>query len=227
MQLKQDMAGPGPWPYCARPATYQPRSSETCHNIPERARPPFAISTDPEASLSSTSLLDAGLIDAAASVGCLGLQAAYQARPLRVQAEYIRTEVGPAVGQPNLSFEGGYVEAGWVLNGRGRTYRLKPNYGTTYAVFGGLDVAEDQRIARDGIGVFELKAHLGALDLDDRAIRGEREWNATIGLNSYPDKNVKGMADHVWVQSNYPSTSALEGRRVDADIFIGRLQFYR
>ena len=191
----------------------------------DRARPSVSISTNPEAFLFSTSLADTDTITDAASINRLGLEAAYQLGTVRVQAEYIRTEVDRTGGRPGLSFQGGYVEAGWVVNGRGRAYHVKPDYGATYAVFGGVDVAEGQRVTRGGIGVFELGARFSAIDLDDRTVRGGREWNATVGLNWYPEKNVKVMADYVRAHAA-PASAALDRRRVDADIFIGRLQFY-
>ncbi|MFW2551463.1 porin, partial [Klebsiella pneumoniae] len=91
------------------------------------------------------------------------------------QAEYIRAEIerfpAPGGSQPVLGFQGGYVEASWVLNGDGHSYALTPQGGTTYATFNGVQPREGQRISRGGIGVFELAARYSAIDLDTGRFR--------------------------------------------------------
>lgn len=186
----------------------------------------LSFANRPEAYLFSTSkqLVNTRTITDAAAVERVGFEAAYQSGPVRLQAEYILTNVERSGSQPGLSFQGGYVEAGWVLNGKGRPYRLKPVYGSEYAVFTGVEVEEGQRVARGGIGVFELGARFSAIDLADRTVRGGIERDVTLGLNWYPEKNVKVMADYVRAHAQ-PSVQ-LGGRTVDADIFIGRFQLY-
>jgi phosphate-selective porin OprO/OprP len=186
----------------------------------------LSFASRPEAFLFSSSkqLVNTRTIGNAEAVERVGFEAAYQYGPFRVQAEYILTNVDRLGSQPGLFFQGGYIEAGWVLNGRGRPYRLKPVYGSEYAVFTGVEVAEAQRITRGGFGVFELGARFSAIDLSDRTIHGGIERDVTVGLNWYPDRNVRIMADYVHAHAQ-PSVQ-LGGRTVNADIFIGRLQFY-
>ena len=186
----------------------------------------LSFSSRPEAYLFSTSkdLVNTRTIAGASAVERVGLEAAYQYGPFRVQAEYILTHVDRFDGRASASFQGGYVEAGWVLNGRGRPYRLKPVYGAEYAVFSGVDVGDGQRVTHGGYGVFELGARFSAIDLADRTIQGGIERDVTVGLNWYPDRNVRIMADYV--RAHAGPSAQLGGRAVDADIFIGRFQLY-
>lgn len=187
---------------------------------------PPSFATRPEAFLFSESkqLVDTDAIRNVSTTERLGFEAAYQNGPFRVQAEYILTQVSRFGMQPNLSLQGGYIEAGWVLNGQDRPYRVKPEYGSEYAVFDGVEVADAQRVTRGGYGVFELGARFSALDLADRDVLGGIERNVTVGLNWYPDKNVRLMANYVCAYAR-PSAQ-LNGRTVRADIFVSRLQLY-
>ncbi|KQO60938.1 porin [Methylobacterium sp. Leaf91] len=190
-----------------------------------RDESPLSLSSRSEAFLYARRFVDTGDIRDAASIARLGAELAYRSGPLLVSAEYTRTEIGRFDGGSPLSFQGGYVQASWVLNGDNRAYRMAPDFnGTGYAVFGGVKVAEAQRITRGGFGVFELGLRFSAIDLDDGGVRGGIERDGTVGLSWYPDTNIRIMADYV---RSHTSPSALQnGRTIDADTFIGRFQLY-
>ncbi|WP_375454167.1 OprO/OprP family phosphate-selective porin [uncultured Methylobacterium sp.] len=191
-------------------------------SLPRDGSPP-ALSSRPEAFLFTRPLVDTGDIRAAGSIGRIGAEVAYRAGPLLVTAEYIRTEVGRVDGARPLSFQGGTVQASWVLNGDNRAYRIAPRFnGTTYAAFGGVKVGEAQRLTRGGFGVFELAARFSAIDLDDGGVRGGIERNVTVGLSWYPDTNLRIMADYV--RSHAAPSALAGGRGIDADTVIGRFQ---
>ncbi len=184
----------------------------------------LALSSRSEAFLFRQTFVNTGDIRDAASIGRIGLEAAYRDGPFLVQAEYIRTAVERSGGAGRLAFQGGYIQASVVLNGQGRAYQLSPDYGTTYAVFSGVKVPEEARVSRGGIGVFELGTRFSAIDLDDGGLRGGIERDVTVGLNWYPDRNVRIVTDYV---RSHASPSALQGgRTIDADTFIGRFQLY-
>ena len=184
----------------------------------------LSLSSRSEAFLYQRNFVDTGDIRDASSVGRIGLEAAYRDGPFLVQAEYIRTGVERTGGARPVSFQGGYVQASVVLNGKGRAYKLAPDYGATYATFSGVQVAEGDRVSRGGIGVFELGTRFSAIDLDDAGIRGGIERDVTVGLNWYPDRNIRIVADYV---RSHTSPSAVQGgRAIDADAFIGRFQLY-
>ncbi|GJD48496.1 Porin P [Methylobacterium crusticola] len=188
---------------------------------------PLSLSSRSEAFLFERRIVDTSAIRDASAIGRLGLEAAWQSGPLRIQAEYILTQVGRFGGAPALTFQGGYVQAGLVLNGRGRRYQLAPAYATEYAVFSGIQLDDAQRVSRGGAGVFELGLRYSALDLEDRTVRGGIEQDVTVGLNWYPDRNIRFVLDYVRAHAA-PSAQSLgfNRRTVDSDVFIGRAQLY-
>ena len=182
----------------------------------------LSFNDKPEDYLFSTSLVSTGTIRNADAVGRLGLEGAYQYGPVRVQGEYAFTEVSGA-GAADRRFDAGYVEVGWVLNGSGRRYRLADTAASEYAVFSGVEVPDARRVSRGGMGVFELGARFSAIDLQSGAVRGGVERDASVGLNWYPDRNLRVMADYVHARAD-PSAGSVTGRRVDSDGFVGRFQ---
>ncbi len=189
-----------------------------------RDESPLSLSSRSEAFLFTRPFAATGSIRDADSIGRIGAEAAYRNGPLLVTAEYIRTEVGRFDGVRPLIFQGGYVQASYVLNGDNRAYRLIPHFsGTTYATFAGVEVPESKRISRGGFGVFEVGTRFSAIDLDDGGIRGGIERDVTIGLTWYPDRNIRIMADYVHTRTSATATAA---RALDADAVIGRFQLY-
>ncbi|TGD94963.1 OprO/OprP family phosphate-selective porin [Methylobacterium nonmethylotrophicum] len=187
----------------------------------------LTLSSRSEAFLFARPFVNTGSIRDAASIGRVGLEAAWQTGPFRLQAEYILTEIGRFGGAPSLTFQGGYIQAGLLLNSKGRRYSIAPNYATEYAVFSGVQVEEAQRVSRGGTGVFELGLRYSAIDLQDRAIRGGIEHDVTAGVNWYPDRNIRFVFDYVRSHTS-PSPASLNFNRrtIDADVFIGRAQLY-
>ncbi len=185
----------------------------------------LSFSSQAEASLLRQNFVDTDVIAGASGVARLGLEAAYQSGPFLFQAEYIDTRVERFDGRPSLGFRGGYVQGSVILNGkRARSYKLSPDYGAAYAVFSGVVVPEGDRVSRGGFGVFELGVRFSAIDLQDRTIAGGIERDVTVGLNWYPDRNVRIMADYI---RSHTSPSAIAGfRTIDADTVIGRFQVY-
>lgn len=177
----------------------------------------------PEADNFATALIDTDTIRNADRLARLGLEAAYQRGPFRLQAEYIQATVERREGRGSATLSGAYVEAALVLNGQGRPYTLVPAYGTTYAVFGGVKVPEADRVSQGGTGVFEVAGRFSILDLKDADIRGGVERNWTAGLNWYPEPNLRLSANYVRARAE---GGPLALRAVEADIGAFRIQFY-
>ena len=88
-------------------------------------------------------------------------------------------------------------------------------------MFGGVDLAEKDRVSRGGFGAWEIAARYSVLDLDHGRLRGGTEHNATIGLNWYPDTNVRVLANYIHAfGDNVNGTN----RRASVDIVQVRLQ---
>lgn len=192
----------------------------------------FNFSTPAEAFLFARPFVDTGDLPDAARVSRIGAEFAYRNGPILVQAEYIHAAIdrfaGPGGALPSLGFQGGYVEAGWVLNGAGRAYALVPKGGTTYATFKGIQPRDDQRISRGGIGVFELSARYSAIELNARGFRGGAERDVTLGLSWYPEPNLRLIANviHGRVQPGAAQSDALGTAPFSVDTILGRLQIY-
>ncbi|HWL67632.1 MAG TPA: porin [Geminicoccus sp.] len=181
-----------------------------------------SFSTTPESDLFNASLVDTGTLDDAQSLTRFGLEAAWQRGPVRVQGEYVFTQVERDGGQGDPDFQGGYVMLAWVINGPGRPYGTElPSYGGELGRFEGVELDEAQRVTRGGYGVFELAGRLSGIDLDDKDVAGGRQGDLTLGLNWYPDENVRVMANYVRAEvDDAPETGGDE----HADIFQMRLQ---
>ena len=182
------------------------------------------VASTPEMNLlpARSALVSTGTIAGASAIERVGAEVAYQFGSVRVQGEATRQPVVRAT-RPDVTFASAYVEAGWVLNGDGRPYRLKPSYGLEYAEFGGVSVEEGQRVSRGGIGIFEVAARLSVLDLSDRDVRGGLERNATFGLNWYPERNLKVIINYIYVDTR---PARMNQERVRANVPASRLQFY-
>ncbi|CAO4176138.1 OprO/OprP family phosphate-selective porin [Methylorubrum populi] len=168
-------------------------------------------------------------ISGASSLARLGLEAAVQLGPVRVQGEYIRNEVERdllplgAADRRSRRFDGAYVEAAIPLNGPPRVYRIQPNYGTHFGIFGDMTLPDDKRVSRGGLGVFELAGRIGYLDLRDAPTGGgfERSW--TVDLSWRPEPNVKIKLDHSRYEVRRPVSN---GGDVDIALTEMRLQYY-
>ena len=197
-----------------------------------RADGAFGFSTAPETFLFTRPFVDTGDLPDVARVSRVGAEFAYRNGPVLVQAEYIHAAIdrfgGPGGAVPGLNFQGGYVEAGWVLNGAGRAYALAPNGGTTYAIFRGVQPRDDQRVSRGGIGVFELSARYSAIELNARGVRGGAERDVSLGLSWYPEPNLRLIANviHGRVQPGAAQSDARGTAPFSVDTVLGRLQIY-
>jgi phosphate-selective porin OprO/OprP len=190
----------------------------------------LSFSARPEDQEFARALVSTGTLRNATETGRLGLEAIYQYGSYRITSEYAVANVGgvtPTTAVANRGdrfFQSGYVEGAWVVNGYGRPYRLAPTYGSEFAVLQGVEIDDAQRISRGGFGVFEVAARYSVLDLEDGSTRGGRLQDVTAGVNWYPDRNIRVVADYVHGHAD-PAPVALNVSKIDSDAFIGRLQF--
>ncbi len=90
------------------------------------SNPAPSFSSTPEDSLFASTLVTTGALDHAANIIRAGGEALYQVGSVRVQAEYDHVDVTGRDGQTARAFQGGYVEAAWVVNGDGRPSASRP-----------------------------------------------------------------------------------------------------
>lgn len=193
-----------------------------------------ALSSRPEDFL-ARALVTTGALNRADALERINGEALYQFANLRIQGEYTFVNVTSTNGSGDRSFQGGYVEGGWVVNGAGRPYRISQPYGSEAAILQGVQVEDPQRISNGGWGVWELGLRYSALDLYNRSssaanrVNGGSEQDITAGLNWYPDRNIRMMADYVhgWISPASTIAETVAPRReVQSDAFVGRMQVY-
>jgi phosphate-selective porin OprO/OprP len=188
----------------------------------DRRGPDLSFDTTPESFLFRASLVDTDTIDNARAIGRLGFEFAWANGPFRVQAEYIATQVERAAAR-DVAFQGGYVQAAWVINGKSPRYALDADTATEIGVFKRVQPDSGQRVSRGGIGVFELAARYSAIDLSSRDIRGGFQQDVTAGLNWYPEPYIRVMTNYVHAWAD-PTAEGVTGRPAQADIGQVRLQ---
>jgi phosphate-selective porin OprO and OprP len=190
----------------------------------------FSISSRPEDNSFARSLVSTGTLNNAQDVSRFGLETIYQYRSYRVTAEYAFADVGGVTptsaptGRGDRFFQSGYVEGAWVVNGNGRPYRIAPNYGSEFAVLSGVEIDDSQRISRGGFGVFEVAARYSDLSLQDGLTNGGRLQDVTAGINWYPDRNIRVVANYIHGHGD-PAPVSLKVNKIESDAFVGRLQF--
>ena len=172
---------------------------------PTGAASPVRLRERPEMRVDGTRLVDTGNIDAD-GLQAYGLELGAQLKAFTLQAEHFWIDVerrNSVLADP--SFGGWYVQGAWTLTGQPRRYN---------AANGGFDVPRVEKpfnLKARTWGVWELAARWSELDLDYRAgaagtapgassIRGGEQQIFTIGLNWYPNNNVRFLADYQRVE---------------------------
>jgi phosphate-selective porin OprO and OprP len=154
----------------------------------------------PELRVDATRLVDTGNIDAD-DLTSLGVELGWQRKNLTLQAEHFWIDVDRRASTlPNPEFTGWYVQGAWTLTGESRRYDPAQ---------GGFQAPRVEKPFKWGAdrGVWELAARYSVLDLDYRAgapgsapvvgtIRGGEQKILTLGLNWYPNNNVRFLADY-------------------------------
>jgi phosphate-selective porin OprO/OprP len=99
-----------------------------------------------------------------------------------------------SLGGTSLDFNGFYVYGAWFLTGESRAAAY--NVGNLNgAVFGTPKITNP--VSKGGWGMWEVAARYSQVNLDDGGIQGGRQEDVTVGLNWYPDKGVRFMAN--WI----------------------------
>ena len=149
----------------------------------------------------SIRLIDTGSINASELLEW-GLEATGNWHSLYAQGGYFNFDVTRrASTQPNPSFNGWYLQGSWLLTGEAKPYN--PATGS-YAL---PTPAAPFSLANPGFGAWELAARYSDLNLNYNAgllhtaatadaIRGgdERIW--TVGINWYPNSNIRFVLDY-------------------------------
>lgn len=161
----------------------------------------------PEVRVDGTRLVDTSAFGAD-NFTFLGAEFIGATGPFFVQAEYGRTDVNRTNGLSAVSFDGGYVQAGWFLTGERLPYKD--------GVLGRVEPKNNFSLKDGGSGAFQLAARYSALGLNDGTIQGGRSENLTVGLNWYANPYLRVMLN--WVRFD----TTRRGIETDGDAFATR-----
>ncbi|HMK90087.1 MAG TPA: porin [Methylocystis sp.] len=143
--------------------------------------------------------------------------------PFSVQAEYLGVHYNRsgslltyynlggqhAPGSTSVNFSGYYVYGTWYLTGESRAeaYLTAPDEFNAPSTFGQIKILHP--LSQGGWGAWELATRLSEINLNDGGtgylqplgsrnnIQGGRQTDVTVGLNWYPDRGIRFMAN--WV----------------------------
>jgi phosphate-selective porin OprO/OprP len=167
-------------------------------------RHPLRLRDRPEIRVDSVRLIDTGPIDAG-SASVYGLEFGANWKNFYVQGEHFWFDVArhQPTALPDPDFSGYYLQGSWILTGENRRYNAatgsfqNPRARAPFSPDGGF-------------GAWELAARYSRMDLDfleglqgaaaaPGAVRGGQQSVVTLGVNWYPNPNLKMMLDYMLI----------------------------
>jgi phosphate-selective porin OprO/OprP len=183
----------------ARPArsnAHQP--GDTAENIQLRDRPELRIDMN--------RLIDTGPISTD-HADTWGFELGGNWRNFLLQGEYIRIDVDRNQGK-TLHFDGGYVEASWVITGENRRY-------DTNAAAWARPVPEqpfNPASGEGGWGAWELAARYSTVDLNSDDVNGGSQQVYGLALSWYPTALLRFMVQGAYVDVDRNSGGSETGQ---------------
>ena len=144
--------------------------------------------TRPETKSTDIKFLNTGKIRDVSNITRLGFESAWVSGPLSLQGEYMMAELaGDQI--TDLSFDGWYVMASWMLTGESRDYKFKKG------AFGRIK-------PHSSSGAWELAVRFSELDLNDHQVAGGNSQISTIGVNWYLNERIRAMLNYALVNND-------------------------
>lgn len=185
----------------------------------------LTLSDRPELRIDPTTLISTGAIANVSGAQVYGAEAAATYGSLIAQGEYYWFNVDrtantglPPFGAPNLKFDGGYAQVGYVLTGETHAYN------PSTASYGGIKPANPFSLAGGGWGAWEVAGRVSTMNLNDQlataaGVAGGRQTVYTLALNWYVNGNVRFMLDYLHgnvSKQASPVSAADAGSKFDA-----------
>jgi len=145
-------------------------------------------STRPEANLADR-LTRTGTLHDVDNTITAGLESAAVYNSFSLQGEYMQVSVERNKQRSEPDFSGWYVYGSWFATGEYRRYNAKKG-------------AFKQIRPKSRYGALEIAARYSEIDLEDENITGGEEDNITLGVNWYLNRNIRFMANHIWVDTD-------------------------
>jgi phosphate-selective porin OprO and OprP len=167
----------------------------------------ITLSDRPELRIDPTAILSTGALGTAANpvngAQVYGAELAASYENFFLQGEYYHVDVDRA-GLPTNTFDGAYIEASWIMTGEQRKYLPATGAYTNPVPFRPFSPWNDDF----GPGALELAGRVSTLTLNDNfipgaaptgshanAVGGGKQTVYTVGLNWYPNANIRFMFD--------------------------------
>ncbi|RNF85058.1 OprO/OprP family phosphate-selective porin [Montanilutibacter psychrotolerans] len=161
----------------------------------------------PDADLAGARLVDTGNLTNTDRVSTIGLESFYVHGPLKLQGEYMKSDVSRyGTNSDDFSGTSGYLSG--VYNITGETWGYKAGVPTT-------GLPDDP-----ATGMWQVGLRYDTMDLDDGRVLGGQMDTVTAGVNWYWRSNFKFMLNYV------KATSDRRGVSDDPSIIEGRVQFF-
>jgi phosphate-selective porin OprO and OprP len=181
---------------------FRPRGSTNLETITLTDRPELRI--DP------TDFIGTGAMPASGGM-VLGVEAAGAYENAFIEGEYYHYSID-RIGLPGVDFNGGYVQASYSLGGR-RHYKAGAGSYT------GVIPENPLSFSTGGWGALELAARYSVIDLNDTSVAspvyGGDQQTYGIGLNYYPNDNMRFMLDFDHVNITVPGGTTAKGASFD------------
>ena len=192
-----------------------------------------SLSDYPEARVDPVKLISTGTIIGANSAYSAGPEVAFRYKNFLIEGEFIQVGVERsafgAKPAPNLSFNGGYGEASWVITGEPRKY--DPSAGA----FARPVPAQPFSPKNGTWGAFELAGRYSATNLNSNTSRGVSQAVTggvfggyqqilSFGLNWYLNDNYRIMADYYISQIDKLNTAGTTQNGQNFQALLFRLQ---
>jgi len=136
------------------------------------------------------------------------------------QGEYFNYQIERTVGG-DAEFDGGYIQAAFALTGESR------RYSESNGAFGGINPKKPFLMGTGGWGAWEVAARYSYANLNDfgaaTVVRGGVQRNMTLGLNWYPNQNIRFMFN--WIHGEVERFNAANvNLGAEYDVFATRMQ---
>ena len=187
----------------------------------------ITLSDRPELRIDPTQLLTTGTIGTVANPVTGGrvynVEAAAEYQNFLAQAEYFHYDINRR-GLASNGFDGGYVQASYVLTGE------RHAYDKTNAAYTGIVPAHPFSLSGGGAGAWELAVRVSYVDLTDNfivgrslasqpnAVNGGRQTSYTLGMNWYVNSLMRFTFNYIHTDYKKANGSAVAGAALGAPV---------
>jgi len=166
----------------------------------------------------SNALLNTGTLASVSNARVLSGEAAVKFGSFLAQGEYFDYSIQRSNGLSDLSFQGGYGQASYVLTGE------QHKYGASSGAFGGISPKKPVNFATGDLGAWELAVRYSYASLNDLNVRGGELKNTTVGVNWYVNDNMRFMFNWIHGTVDKFAVNSNVNTGADYDVFAMRTQ---